>query len=218
VNFRTPLALGAIVVAASISLSACGIGSALAENSTEGAYPDFTATPTATIPPDARLTDPGTVLSVGQSAVIGYRTLVTDADGNVAPSKDEQLITLTVTDMTPTSYSVVPSKDRLTGADSGGVSMSVQRVTWTAKYLDGSVIPMANNGLEFRARGAGAYIVSNPSISSCPGLNALGAAFDSGSTVTGCFLVVYQSGTGIPSIEQFVYRTPTELDPIVWKP
>jgi hypothetical protein len=218
VNFRTTLALGATVATAALALSACGLNAAIEETKTDGAYPDFTATPTATTPPDPRLTDPGTILRVGQSAIIGYRTLVTDDDGTVHASKDEQLITLTIEDMTPGSIAEVPPSDRLTGADSGGVSMSVQRVTWTAKYLDGSVIPMAKNGLEFFARGAGAYIVSNPSISTCPGRKTLGSAFDKGSTVTGCFLVVYQAGTTIPSVEQFVYRTPTELDPIVWKP
>ncbi len=120
--------------------------------------------------------------------------------------------------MTPDSISSVPSEDRLKGADSGGVSMSVQKVTWTAQLLDSSVIPMAKNGLEFRADGAGAYIVSSPTISGCTGRTALGASFDSGAKVTGCFLVVYQAGTVTPSIEQFVYRTDTELNPIVWKP
>ncbi len=216
-TFRTSLALGAIAAAAVVSLSGCGIDGALAADDTAGTYPTFTASPTA-VPPNPLLTKPGTVLRVGQSAVIGYHTLVPSDSGDTVAGKDEQLITVTVAKVEASSISAVPSKDRLKGADAGGISWDVKKVIWTAKIEGPSVISMAKNGLEFRADGAGAYIVSEPTLSGCPGRAALGSAFDKGETVSGCFLVVYQADTTTPSIEQFVYRTPTELDPIVWKP
>jgi hypothetical protein len=202
-KIRTSLAAGATVAGVAL-LSACG-GSPLAATDTSGAYPSFTvqATEAAAVNPD--LTPPGTVLAVGKSALIGYHTLVPDASGAVVPSKQEQPVHVTVTGVSSGSMSQVPSAFRLTGADAA---------------IDGkSTLALADQSLNFTATGGGSYIVADPSaISGCKGPATLGAAFDSGATVTGCFLIVYLTASGTPDVELSVFRTPTEGNPIHWKP
>jgi hypothetical protein len=216
-KIRTSLAAGATVAGVAL-LSACG-GSPLAATDTSGAYPSFTvqATEAAAVNPD--LTPPGTVLAVGKSALIGYHTLVPDASGAVVPSKQEQPVHVTVTGVSSGSMSQVPSAFRLTGADAGAEQMSVKKVTWEAAIDGKSTLALADQSLNFTATGGGSYIVADPSaISGCKGPATLGAAFDSGATVTGCFLIVYLTASGTPDVELSVFRTPTEGNPIHWKP
>ncbi|HEX7590192.1 MAG TPA: hypothetical protein VF362_04350 [Demequinaceae bacterium] len=206
-----------VAVAGVVLLTACG-GSPLAATDTSGAYPTYTVQPTeaAVVNPD--LTPPGTILAVGESALIGYHTLVPDASGAAAPSKLEQPVHVTVTGVSSGSMSQVPDAFRLTGADAGTENMSVKKVRWEATIDGTSVLALADQTLNFTATGGGSYIVSDPSaISGCKGPATLGAAFDSGSTVTGCFLIVYLAASGTPDVELSVFRTPTEGNPIHWK-
>ena len=216
-TFRTPLA--AIVVVAGVALlSACG-GVAPGETDSLASYPDYTAAPTDAPPPNPLLTDPGTVLPVGQSAILGYHSLAPDASGTVVPSPEEQLVKVTVTSVSASSIGSVPKGSLATGADSDVGPLGVKKFTWTAEQTEGSVLAMADVPLEFGATGAGAYVVASPSaIRGCPGPATLGAGFDSGSPVTGCFLVVYALSGGAPNVTLGFFRTPTESDPIVWTP
>jgi hypothetical protein len=218
----TSHAARAIVTSAAVAgvalLSACG-GAGIAATDTAVAYPTFTvqATEAAVINPD--LTPPGTVLAVGESALIGYHTLVPDAAGAMAASKGEQPVHVTVTGVSGGSMSQVPSAFRLSGADAGTEQMSVKKVTWEATIDGKSVLALADQTLNFTATGGGSYIVSDPkAISGCKGPATLGAAFDSGTVVSGCFLVVYLTASGTPEVELSVFRTPTEGNPIHWKP
>jgi hypothetical protein len=216
-QIRTSLAAAA-TVASVVLLTACG-GNPLGATDTTAAYPSFTVQPTeaAVVNPD--LTPPGTVLAVGESALIGYRTLAPDASGAIVPSKEEQPVRVTVTGIASGSMSQVPSAFRLTGADAGTERMSVKKVTWEATIDGTSVLALADQTLNFAATGGGSYVVADPSaISGCKGPATLGAAFDSGSTVAGCFLIVYLSASGAPDVELSVFRTPTEGNPIHWKP
>jgi hypothetical protein len=221
-TIRTSLATRAIVTSATVAsvalLSACG-GAPLTATDTGGAYPSFTVQPTEAAAVNPDLTPPGTVLAVGESALIGYHTLVPNASGAKVASKDEQPVHVTVTGVSSGSMSQVPEAFRLSGADAGTENMSVKKVTWEATIDGTSALALADQTLNFTATGGGSYIVSDPSaISGCKGPATLGAAFDSGSTVKGCFLVVYLSASGTPDVELSVFRTPTEGNPIHWKP
>jgi hypothetical protein len=216
-KIRTSLAAAATVASVAL-LSACG-GAGLAAPGTGPAYPSFTIQPSekATINPN--LTPPGTVLAVGQSALIGYHTLVAGASGAMVASKVEQPVHVTVTGISSASLSQVPKASIVTGADAGTDQRSVKKVTWEATIDGASVLALANQTLTFMASSGGSYIVSDPNaISGCKGPATLGAAFDSGSTVTGCFLMVYLTATGTSNVELSVARTPTEGNPIAWKP
>ncbi len=207
-----------VTVASVALLSACA-GNPLGATDTSGAYPSFTvqATEAAVVNPD--LTPPGTVLAVGESALIGYHTLVPDDAGAKVASKAEQPVHVTVTGVSSANLSQVPDAFRLTGADAGTESMSVKKVTWEATIDGTSQLALADQSLNFAATGGGSYIVSDPSaISGCKGPATLGAAFDSGSKASGCFLVVYLTASGTPDVELSVFRTPTEGNPIHWKP
>ena len=221
-KIRTSLASRVILTGAAVAsvalLSACG-GSPLGATDTAASYPAFTIQPSeaAVVNPD--LTPPGTVLAVGQTALIGYHTLVPDDSGAVVPSKEEQPVKVTVTGVATGSMSQVPSAFRLSGADAGTEKMSVKKINWEAAIDGASALALANQTLNFTATGGGSYIVSDPSaVSGCKGPATLGAAFDSGSTVTGCFLIVYLAASGAPDVELSVFRTPTEGNPIVWRP
>lgn len=216
-KIRTSLAAGAIVASVAL-LSACG-GGGIAVTDTGAAYPAFTVQPTEAAAVNPDLTPPGTVLAVGESALIGYHTLVPDDAGAMVASKQEQPVVVTVTRVSSGSISQVPSTFLVTGADAGTETMSVKKVTWQAMIDGTSALALADQTLNFTATGGGAYIVSDPSaISGCKGPATLGAAFDSGSTVTGCFLIVYLAASGTPGVDLSVFRTPTEGNPIVWKP
>lgn len=216
-KIRTSLAAGAVVASVAL-LSACG-GSPLGATETTVSYPAFTIEPSEAAAVNPDLTPPGTVLAVGETALIGYHTLVPDDSGAVVPSKEEQPVKVTVTGVTSGSMSQVPSAFRLSGADAGTEKMSVTKVTWEARIDGTSALALADQTLNFTATGGGSYIVSDPSaISGCKGPATLGAALDSGSTVTGCFLVVYLAASGAPEVQLSVFRTPTEGNPIVWRP
>ena len=221
-TIRTSLAARAIATSAAVAgvalLSACG-GAGIAATDTSASYPAFTVQPSEAAAVNPNLTPPGTVLAVGQSALIGYHTLVPDASGAVVSSKQEQAVHVTVTAISSGSMSQVPEAFRVTGADAGTENMSVKKVTWEAKIDGKSALALADQTLNFTATGGGSYIVSDPSaVSGCKGPATLGAAFDSGSTVSGCFLVVYLAASGTPDVEFSVFRTPTEGNPIVWRP
>lgn len=221
-TIRTSLAARAFLASATIAgvalVSACG-ASPLAATDTAGAYPSFTVQPSeaAVVNPD--LTPPGTILAVGETALIGYHTLVPDDSGAMVASKQEQPVHVTVTAVSSGSMSDVPKAFRLSGADAGTERMSVKKVTWEAKIDGASALALADQTLNFTATGGGSYIVSDPSaVPGCKGPATLGAALDSGSTVSGCFLIVYLSASGAPDVELSVFRTPTEGNPIHWKP
>ena len=150
------------------------------------AYPEYTLEPTETTPPNPDLTPPGTVLSVGESALIGYHSLVPNDSGTMVPSKEEQPIHVTVTSIASASISSVPAAFRMTGADSDAGSTGVKKVTWEATIDGPSIISMVDQSLNFTSGGAGSYVVSDPTaISGCPGPAGLGADFDSGRPCTG---------------------------------
>ena len=216
-KIRTSLAAAATVASVAL-LSACG-GSGLAAPATGAAYPSFTIQPSEAATVNPNLTPPGTVLAVGGSALIGFHTLVPDASGAVVASKAEQPVHVTVTGISSASMSQVPRAFIVTGADAGTDQRSVKKVTWEAKIDGNSVLALAGQTLNFGASSGGSYIVSDPSaISGCKGPATLGAAFDSGSTVTGCFLVVYLASSGTPEVQLSAAKTPTETNPISWKP
>jgi hypothetical protein len=214
-TIRTTLAAAATIASIAV-LSAC---SGLPDVPTDtAAYPEYTLEPTETAPPNPDLTPPGTVLSVGASALIGYHSLAPDDSGTVVPSKEEQPIRVTVTSIASASASSVPAEFRMTGADSDADVTAVKKVTWEATIDGPSVISMVDQSLNFTSGGGGSYVVSDPTaISGCPGPGSLGTAFDSGSTVQGCFLIVYLKSAGAPSVNLSVFRTDTEANPIVWR-
>jgi hypothetical protein len=214
-TIRTSLAAAAAFASVAL-LSGCGGVSDVPTDT--AAYPEYTLEPTETAPPNPDLTPPGTVLSIGASALIGYHSLVPDDSGNMVPSKAEQPIRVTVTDIKSASGSSVPTAFRMTGADADAGATAVKRVTWEATIDGPSVISMVDQSLNFTSGGAGSYMVSDPkAISGCPGPASLGAAFDSGSTVQGCFLIVYLTSAGAPSVNLSVFRTDWEANPIVWQ-
>lgn len=216
-KIRTSLAAAGAVASVAL-LSACG-GAGIAAPATGAAYPSFTIQPTEQAVVNPNLTPPGTVLAVGQSALIGYHTLVPGTAGAMVASKAEQPVHVTVTGISSASLSQVPKAFIVTGADAGTDPRSVKKVTWEATIDGTSVLALANQTLTFMASSGGSYIVSDPkAISGCKGPATLGAAFDSGSTVSGCFLMVYLSAAGAPSVQLSVARTPTETNPISWKP
>ena len=221
-TIRTFLAARAIPASVAVAcvalLTACGGGGA-AVTDTAVSYPAFTVQPSEAAAVNPNLTPPGTVLAVGGSALIGYHTLAPNASGAMVPSKQEQPVHVTVTAISDGSMSQVPTAMRLSGADAGTEKMSVKKVTWEATIDGKSVLALAGQALNFTATGGGSYIVSDPSaISGCKGPATLGAAFDTGSKVSGCFLVVYLAASGSPDVELSVFRTPTESNPIHWRP
>jgi hypothetical protein len=214
-TIRTSLAAVAAIASVAL-LSGCGGVSDVPTDT--AAYPKYTLEPTEEAPPNPDLTPPGTVLSIGGSALIGYHSLAPDDSGTMAPSKAEQPIRVTVTDIKSASASSVPSAFRMTGADAEAGAIAVKKVTWEATIDGPSVISMVDQSLNFTAGGAGSYIVSDPkAIAGCSGPASLGADFDAGSTVQGCFLVVYLSSAGAPDVYLSVFRTDTEANPIVWR-
>ncbi len=214
-TIRTSLTAGAFLASVAL-LSACGGVPVVAEDT--AAYPNYTLQPSEEVPPNPDLTPPGTLLSVGEGALIGYHSLAPDDTGAVVSSKEEQLITVTVTGIESASSSSLPSAFRMTGADADAGATAVKRVTWKATIAGPSVVSMVDQGLNFTAGGAGAYVASDPkAIPGCVGPTSLGAAFDSGKTVQGCFLVVYLRSAGAPTVNLSVFRTPTEDNPIVWR-
>jgi hypothetical protein len=214
-TIRTSLAATATIASVAL-LSACGGGSDVPTDT--AAYPEYTLEATETAPPNPDLTPPGTVLGVGASALIGYHSLAPDDSGTMVPSKEEQPIHVTVTGIQSASISSVPAAFRMTGADSDAGATAVKKVTWEATIDGASIISMVDQSLNFTAGGAASYLVSDPTaISGCPGPASLGAAFDSGSTVQGCFLIVYLKSAGAPDVNLSVFRTDTEANPIVWR-
>jgi hypothetical protein len=214
-TIRTSLAAAAAIASVAL-LSGCG---GVADVPTDtAAYPEYTLEPTETAPPNPDLTPPGTVLSVGASALIGYHSLAPDDSGTMVPSKEEQPIHVTVTSIASASTSSVPAAFRMTGADSDAGSTAVKKVTWEATIDGPSVISMVDQSLNFTSGGAGSYVVADPTaISGCQAPASLGAAFDTGSTVQGCFLIVYLKSAGTPDVYLSVFRTDTEANPIVWR-
>lgn len=207
------------VLAAAVAATLAACSSVIPDTPGDtAAYPEFTVGETQ----DTRnplLTDPGSVLAVGEDAVIGYHTLTLDDSGRAVPSEEEQLIRVTITGTSASSLSSVPRSFRQTGADADAGPVSVIQVTWEAVKVGDSVISMASNGLDFGTGLNGSYIASDPTaISGCSGPVALGSGFDTGATVHGCFLVIYLQSTGAPPIELSVARTDLESDPITWLP
>ena len=214
-TIRTSLAVAAAIASVALVSGCGGVPDAPTDTA---AYPEYTLEPTETAPPNPDLTPPGTVLGVGASALIGYHSLAPNDSGTMVPSKAEQPIRVTVTSIESASFSNVPKAFRMTGADSDEGASAVKKVTWEATIDGPSVISMVDQSLNFTAGGAGSYLVSDPkAISGCPGPASLGAAFDAGSAVQGCFLIVYLKSGGTPGVNLSVFRTETEANPIVWR-
>lgn len=226
-RIRNYLAVGALVVSVG-TVSGCGGGTPAEQTSTD----QYTVTPVDT--PDAEettpaanqadvaeVTAPGTVLAVGDDAIVDYRIMTfpdgLDKDGVVSPSGD-LMMRVSVTSVTNASVEDLPDDTIISGATED--ELSVVQVTYEVQAIGTPAISMERRGIssDFDPDGWNAYTFSDSQgeIVGCINPVNLGTAFDGGETVAGCFLLLYVTSEGLPNLTFKPANTDLYDNPLVW--
>lgn len=228
-NVRFALA-GVAVFSGALLLSACS------SSSDDGGNRDNTPTapgspaPISTPSPDETATTPagtggvtaaGTVLGIGDSAVIDYHTYVYPEDSlDPVLSDDAQLIRLTVTSIEDASLDDLPENADISGEPAD--ELSVKFVRYEVRQAGPPVIDMSSRTIiSDRMTLAGpdtSMFFDRHGDSDCVDQVLFGAGFNQGQTVEGCFMAVFLTANGMPDIEYSALLTDTEDNPIVWRP
>jgi hypothetical protein len=192
--------------------------------STAAATPSVAAAPAAGANSSAALGDvtpPGTVLALGDTALVDY-PIMTYPNGldkdPVASDPGALLMKLTITSLAPASVDDLPSGTIITGTTED--KLSVVKVNYEAQATGTPAISMERRGLisDFDPEGYNSFMFfdSQGEIPGCVNPSNLGTAFDGGEAVQGCFLVAYLTASGVPSITFKPYGGDLYTNPLVW--
>jgi hypothetical protein len=185
--------------------------------------PISTPTPeesTTTPASSADITAAGTVLGIGDSAVIEYHTYsYPDDPSTPVLSADSQLIRLTVTSIEDATLADLPDNADVSGEPADELSVAVVR--YEVKTAGPPIIDMTNRTIISDRLTLGDpdsfMFFDRNGASGCMDPVFFGAGFNQGQTVEGCFTVVYYTANGMPDIEYSALLTDTEGAPIVWR-
>lgn len=232
-NLQFSLA-GVAVFSGALLLSSCSGSSSSSDgngdtgDNTPGAQesPGQVSTPapdeTATTPADSGgVTAAGTVLDVGDSAVIEYHYYVYPDDTlDPALSDDAQLIRLTVTSVEDATLDDLPDNADISGEPADELSAAIVR--YEVKPAGPPVIDMTSRTIisdRMSLGGSDTFMFFDRNgPSDCVDPIFFGAPFNQGATVEGCFVAVYYTVNGEPDIQYSAALTDTDGNPIAWRP
>ncbi len=167
-------------------------------------------------------TPPGSVLAIGDDAIVDYR-IATFPDGlagdPVTSPSGDLVMRVSVTSMTQASVDDLPEDTIITGATKD--ELGVVKVVYEVQAMGNPAFSMERRDviLDFDPEGYNAFMFfdSQGKIKGCVNPSFLGTEFDAGKTVQGCFLVAYLKASGAPNMTFKPSETDLYTNPLVWK-